>query len=125
MTTRLTSGKHLLALINDILDISKIESGKLELTVSEFALGTLLTDLFNSLREKAEEVEVDLQLEFEPQGDVTIMAEQTKISQIIFNLLSNALKFTPAGGTVKLRVTRDAACFKFVVTDSGIGCVDR
>lgn len=116
-----TSGKHLLALINDILDISKIESGNHAFTMSEFALGTLLNDLLNTLRGKAQEGGIDLQLEFELQGNVTILAEQTKLTQIIFNLLSNALKFTPAGGSVKLRVTRDAKCFEFGVTDTGTG----
>jgi len=120
-----TSGKHLLALINDILDISKIESGHHAFTMSEFALGTVLNDLFNALSGDAGKQGVDLQLEFELPGDVTIMAEQTKLSQIILNLLSNALKFTPSGGTVKLRVVRYAECFEFSVADTGIGINEK
>jgi len=116
-----SSGKHLLTLIDNILDLSKVESGKMSLTVSDFLLRNVLNDSLNLLRAKADEGEVSLQLKLDPEADVHILADMTKLTQIISNLLSNAIKFTPAGGTVEMSVVRDAQCFEFRVTDSGIG----
>jgi len=95
------SGKHLLSLINDILDLSKVEAGKMELTPCEVQLNVLLSDSLSFFREKA--VEHDLQLfnKIDTLPEM-ILADERKVKQIVFNLLSNAIKFTPKGGEVSL-----------------------
>ncbi|MBZ0156756.1 MAG: response regulator [Alphaproteobacteria bacterium] len=97
------SGRHLLGLINDILDLAKVESGKLELETDIFSLKALLHDSVVMLREKALRHGISLGVELAPEADREIEADQRKVKQILFNLLSNAVKFTPDGGTVRLR----------------------
>lgn len=101
-----TSGKHLLELINDILDLSKVESGKIEIEVSEFPLKEVLNTSLTMLREKALKHNISLSLEVMPDADITIAADERKIKQIMFNLLNNAVKFTPDGGSVSVRARR-------------------
>jgi len=97
------SGKHLLALINDILDISKVESGKLELEISRFPLSEALNTSLAMLKEKAISHNLSLGLEIMPDADIMIAADERKLKQIMFNLLSNAVKFTPDGGSVRVQ----------------------
>jgi len=90
----LTSGRHLLSLINDILDLSKVESGKMELECNVFSLRESLDASLMMLREKAMKNNIDLHLELAAGDDVRIVADQRKLKQIMFNLVSNAVKFT-------------------------------
>lgn len=96
----LGSGKHLLDLINDILDLSKVEAGKLELELSTFSLKDALNAAMSMFKEKAMKHNLKLDLEIEPEADAEIEADERKLRQIMFNLLSNAAKFTPDGGSV-------------------------
>ena len=117
----LTSGRHLLSLINDILDLSKVESGKMELELNTFSLLESLDASLMMLWEKALKSGVELHLGLAPQADVCIVADQRKLKQIIFNLLSNAVKFTPAGGTVNVSALRDGDFIEITVADTGTG----
>jgi PAS domain S-box-containing protein len=117
----LTSGRHLLSLINDILDLSKVESGKMELELTAFSLRESLEASMVLLREKAMKSRLELHLDLAPEADIQIVADQRKLKQIMFNLLSNAVKFTPAGGTVDVSAVRDGNFIEITVADSGIG----
>ena len=96
-----TSGKHLLSIVSDLLDLSRVEAGKMELEVSETNLKMLVENSLNVVRRTAHERRIQLSAET---GDCpeTIQADERKIRQILYNLLSNAIKFTPEGGSVKL-----------------------
>ncbi|MGH7146494.1 MAG: response regulator [Nitrospiraceae bacterium] len=116
----LSSGRHLLALINDILDLAKIESGRLELDLSTFDLPTVLQNALSLVRERANRHDIRLDLEFDERlGDFT--ADERKVKQILLNLLSNALKFTPDGGNISLKAGLSGGCAEISVTDTGIG----
>ena len=117
----LISGKHLLSLINDILDLSKVEAGKLELELSEFSLRETLNASLTMLREKALKGGIDLNLELAPQSEILMVADQRKFKQIMYNLLSNAVKFTPAGGTVTVSTRQDGDSIEVTVADTGMG----
>ena len=97
----LSSGKHLLALIQDILDLSKVESGKEELVLSEFNIKDLLHGSLTMIKEKAMKKGIQTIIEF---GEIseTVYADEIKIKQVLYNLLSNALKFTPDGGSINI-----------------------
>ncbi len=94
------SGQHLLSLINDILDLSKVESGKLELELGAFALADVLNVSLGMLKEKAMKHNICMSLDVAPGADITIEADRRKFKQVLFNLLGNAVKFTPDGGSV-------------------------
>ena len=96
------SGKHLLDLINDILDLSKVESGKMELDLSAFLLRDVLNMSMTLLKEKAMKHGIKLTLDIDAGSDIEIVADERKLKQIMFNLLSNAVKFTPDGGSVRV-----------------------
>jgi PAS domain S-box-containing protein len=98
----LSSGRHLLNLINDILDLAKVESGKMELELSRLLLNKLLDSSLTMFREKAIKRSIDLSLELPFDLDTEVEADERKLKQIMFNLLSNALKFTPDGGSVSV-----------------------
>ena len=117
----LTSGRHLLSLINDILDLSKVESGKMELDLSTFSLRELLEASLMMLREKALKGTINLRIDIAPEAETTIEADQRKLKQIMFNLVSNAVKFTPTGGTVDVSALREGNFIKIAVADTGIG----
>jgi PAS domain S-box-containing protein len=114
------SGRHLLSLINDILDLSKIEAGKMELDVETVDVASLMGNALTIMKERAAKGGVSVTLSIAP-GIVTIDADGRKLRQIIYNLLSNAVKFTPSGGTVRVDVTRVDQQVEFAVVDSGIG----
>jgi signal transduction histidine kinase len=116
----LESAYHLLALINDILDLSKIESGKLELEIAPFSLGDALDRGVTMLRDRAARAGVQVALERDPAADF-VEGDERRILQVIFNLLSNAVKFTPAGGTVDIRSARLGGEVLVSVTDTGPG----
>lgn len=97
-----TSGKHLLGLINDILDLSKVEAGKVELELSRFLLRDALHASITMLKEKAMKHNVNMMLDIEPDADIEIEADERRLKQIMFNLLSNAVRYSPEGGTVRV-----------------------
>jgi len=122
VTNILSSGRHLLSLINDILDLSKVESGKMELELSAFSLRDTLDASLTMLKEKAMKGGIDLQLDLAPEADVSIVADQRKLRQILINLLSNAVKFTPAGGSVTVQARPASGdCIEITVADTGKG----
>jgi len=102
----LGSGTHLLELINDILDLSKVESGKMELALSRFPLKNILNISMTMLKEEAIKHDINLSLYIKPEADVEIETDERKLKQIIFNLLSNGLKFTPDGGSVSVQARK-------------------
>jgi PAS domain S-box-containing protein len=101
-----SSGKHLLSLINDILDLAKVESGKLELELSPVILKNSLSASITMLREKAMRHGITMILDSGPDTDGEIIVDERKLKQILFNLLSNAVKFTPDGGSVRISARR-------------------
>jgi two-component system, sensor histidine kinase and response regulator len=116
------SGEHLLELINDILDFSQAESGKAVLNLSEFSITALAQQSVQTLREAAEKGEIQLRLNLKilPHRD-RFVADARRVKQILFNLMSNAIKFTPADGEVTLRVWVEPNAVIFQIEDSGIG----
>ena len=116
----LTAGKHLLALINDILDLSKIEAGRMELELSDVQLAETLRSGITMNGERASRAGVALGLSVEPE-DLDIRADERKVRQVVFNLLSNAIKFTPAGGRVNVSARLDTDVVEVAVTDTGTG----
>ena len=119
-----SSGQHLLALINDILDLSKIEAGRMELELTRFDLRAVLENSLMLVRERAERHELALNLEVQP-GIAEWVADERKVKQVVINLLSNAVKFTPAGGSVNLRAGRNlGGAAEVAVIDTGVGIAE-
>jgi signal transduction histidine kinase len=116
----LSSGRHLLSLINDILDLSKVEAGRLELDVARFDLAAALENALTLVRERATRHGVELGLEVEP-GVGEMLADERKVRQVALNLLTNAVKFTGTGGRVDLRARRMDGAVEISVSDTGIG----
>ncbi|MCK4815509.1 PAS domain-containing protein, partial [bacterium] len=116
----LTSGNHLLGLINDILDIAKIESGKMKLALSEFLFPELIKSINVILKETAFKKNITIKNHIVPQVSV-IKADERKMKQIIYNLLSNAIKFTPDGGKIDINTDIKDKELWFSVVDTGIG----
>jgi signal transduction histidine kinase/CheY-like chemotaxis protein len=116
----LDSGRHLLSLINDILDLSKVEAGRMELELGRFSLREALENGLTMVRERASRHSIALSLEVDPALDL-IEADERKVKQVIFNLLSNAVKFTPDGGQVGITAGLDGGEARVTVWDTGIG----
>jgi signal transduction histidine kinase len=116
----LTSGRHLLALINDILDLSKVEAGHMELDLSRFHLATALDGALTLVRERAGRHGIELALDVD-EPDREVVADERKLRQVVLNLLSNAVKFTPDGGRVALRAAAVDGAMEVSVSDTGIG----
>ena len=115
-----TSGKHLLSLINDILDLSKVEAGRMELDLADFELRSALENALTLVKERAQRHGIALKLEIAAQlGE--IRADERKCKQIMLNLLSNAVKFTPEGGTVSVAAKANGTMAEVSVTDTGVG----
>ena len=127
LTKTLSSSRHLLALINDILDMSRIESGKLQLEETEVNLPEMLHDIKTIVSGQIYAKQLELYMDALDVTDEDVYCDRTRMGQILLNLLSNAIKFTPAGGTVSVRVrqfagtVRDCAQYEFRVRDNGIG----
>jgi signal transduction histidine kinase len=115
-----SSGRHLLELLNEILDLSKIEAGKMALEYSSVDLRSVLEDTAAMLRERAATQGVSLTLDVAEDVDV-VHSDALRLKQIVLNLMTNAVKFTEAGGSVVVRARRRGADFEITVTDSGIG----
>ena len=114
------SGEHLLDLINDILDLSKIEAGSMELDLSEFELQDLLQGSLRMFREKALKKNIRLNMVIDENISL-VVADSRKLKQVVFNLLANAVKFTESGGEVLLSATLNGSNVTVCVADNGIG----
>ena len=113
------AGTHLLDLINDVLDLSKVEAGKVELRPEIVSLEALLEPVTATMREAAQAK--SLTLEVSAVTGPGLLLDATRVRQVLFNLLSNAVKFTPSGGTVTLRASLDGGDLLIEVADTGIG----
>ena len=109
---------HLLQLINDILDLSKIEAGRVELQCETFSLPDVLPELHSLIRPLAASRKIHLENKVQ---DLTVFADRVRFKQILFNLISNAVKFTPAGGRITLESAAEGDMVRFSVTDTGVG----
>jgi signal transduction histidine kinase len=116
----LEAGKHLLLLINDVLDLAKIEAGKMELSLSEVELPDLLRSAISMHAERADRGGIELALRTEPE-EIRITADERRVRQIVFNLLSNAVKFTPTAGRVDVSARLDDGQVEIAVADTGSG----
>ncbi|MDA7980247.1 MAG: HAMP domain-containing histidine kinase [Pirellulales bacterium] len=115
------SGKLLLELINDVLDLAKIESGKMEIRLSDFRIDQVINAQLEMARPLVEKKNIDLAVEIQP-GLVELHQDQRKVQQILNNLLSNAIKFTPEGGRIEVRARCSArGDLLLSVTDTGVG----
>ena len=114
------SGTHLLSLINDILDLSKIEAGRMELELTDFDLPTALDNALMLVRERAGRRTITLQMSVDERlGE--IRADERKIRQVVLNLLSNAIKFTPEGGRIEVGAVPRNGSVEVSVSDTGGG----
>jgi signal transduction histidine kinase len=114
------SGTHLLSLINDILDLSKIEAGRMELELSEFDLPTALDNAVTLVRERAARHGISLHKSFDERLG-QIHADERKVRQVVLNLLSNAIKFTPEGGRIEVLAAPKDGSVEISVSDTGVG----
>ncbi|TCC63087.1 GAF domain-containing protein [Kribbella pittospori] len=114
------SGKHLLELLNEILDLSKVEAGRMELEYSTFPLRRVLDNTASMLRERAAAHGIDLHVEVGP-GIDQVYADELRLKQVVLNLATNAVKFTGDDGAVVIRATRSGAEVHISVTDTGRG----
>ncbi len=114
------SGRHLLAVVNGILDMSKIETGNLEITPEPFMPGQLIASCCNLLALKARDAGVDIRTRIGPNLPV-VVADRRAFNQVLINLISNAIKFTPRGGRVTVSAACDGPSFAVTVEDTGVG----
>ena len=123
----LSSSNHLLSLINDVLDMSRIESGKIHLEVTEVSLSDMLHDLKTIISGHIYAKQLELYMDAMDVTDEDVYCDKTRLNQVLLNLLSNAIKFTPAGGTVSVRLKqfpgtkKGSGLYEIRVKDSGIG----
>ena len=115
-----SSGRHLLNLINDILDLSKVEAGRMELEPAPFDLPTAIGNAMALIRERAQKHAIALDVHIEP-GLASVVADERKLKQILLNLLSNAVKFTPDDGRIEVRARCVGDDLEIAVEDTGIG----
>ena len=121
------ASKHLLGVINDILDMSKIEANKFELSPTEFNLDDMLMNVLNVVNFRIEEKQQHLSMYIDPQVSPVLYGDQQRLNQVVTNLLTNAVKFTPNEGNISLNVNRVASdsqkeeVLRFEVADTGIG----
>ncbi|MDR1732727.1 MAG: response regulator [Synergistaceae bacterium] len=121
------ASKHLLGIINDVLDMSKIEAGKLEMALTEFSLEKMIQRVTDVVIFRMEEKEIDFNVSFAPNLPLVIISDDQRLAQVVTNLFSNAIKFTPQNGAISLSVrlveeNSSGLCkVEFKVTDTGIG----
>jgi signal transduction histidine kinase len=116
----LAASEHLLSLINEVLDLAKIEAGRMELELSKVAIPELLRNAISMHSERASRGRVELSLTTEPE-EITISADERRVRQVVFNLLSNAIKFTPPEGRVDVSARLDDGQVEIAVADTGPG----
>ena len=116
----LTSGKHLLLLINQILDMAKVEAGKMKLTLSAIPMKTLLNEISMLVADMVSKKKIEMLLEIAPDLP-DIEADELKVKEIIYNLVSNAVKFTSEGGKIGMRAKKIGSEIEVVVWDTGVG----
>ena len=114
-----TSGRHLLALINDVLDLSKVEAGHMVLNVETVSIVDVVSQAMNTIDPIAKKKGVHVESHVEEGGQ--LQADAGKLAQMLLNLVSNGVKFTPEGGTVTIRARRDVKTVEISVSDTGIG----
>jgi PAS domain S-box-containing protein len=114
-----SSSTHLLQLINDILDLSKVEAGQMELHFEPVDVGVVVNDVRSTIEPLARSKAIEMTTE--PFAKVTLNADPAKVRQMLLNLVSNAIKFTPRGGRVEIRVHQDETWVDIAVSDTGIG----
>ncbi len=120
----LSSGRHLLSLINDILDLSKIEAGRMELTLDQFQLPLALDNAITLVKERAARHGIGLDIDIDPRlGE--FVGDERKIKQILLNLLSNAVKFTPEEGRIGVKAGLADGVVEIAVSDTGIGIAPK
>jgi signal transduction histidine kinase len=119
-----TSGKVLLEMINDILDLAKIESGRMEVRLSDFRIEQLITAQCDMARPLTERKNIDLETKIEPNLP-DMFQDQAKVQQILNNLLSNAIKFTPEGGRIVIIAQRAGGSLVLKVADTGVGIAEE
>jgi signal transduction histidine kinase len=115
-----TSGKHLLELVNDVLDLSKIEAGRMELSYDRFGVFDAVREVHNVIRSLSERRDIDLSINIAP-TDLEVRADKSKFKQVLYNLLSNAIKFTAQGGRVWVSGRSDDGELIIDVGDTGVG----
>jgi signal transduction histidine kinase len=120
VTDVLEAGRHLLSLINDVLDLAKIEAGRMDLELSEVAIPDVLRSAVSLHSERASRNRVALELATDP-AEIEITADERRVRQIVFNLVSNAVKFTPADGHVEVSARLDGDQVEIAVADNGPG----
>lgn len=113
------SGQYLLDVINDILDMSKIEAGRIRLDVVEVRLGRFLNDAMRVVSARADDKKIDLTADIDK--GIRVRADQRLLKQIVLNLLSNAVKFTPEGGSIRVRARSGSGSVRIAIIDNGIG----
>ena len=116
----LTSGKHLLLLINQILDMAKVEAGKMMLTLSSLPMKSLLNEISLLIADMASKKKLHMVLEI-AEDLPDIEADELKVKEVMYNLLSNAVKFTPEGGKIGMRAKKVDSGIEIVVWDTGVG----
>jgi len=127
----MTSGNHLLSLINDVLDMSRIESGKIHLEEQPCSLPDILHELRSIIQADIHAKQLDLFIDAVDIHNEEICCDRLRLNQVLLNLLSNAMKYTPAGGTVSVKVVERAgapagyASYEFLIKDTGIGMSDE
>ncbi len=120
----LSSGRHLLSLINDILDLSKIEAGRMELSLAKFHLPLALENALTLIKERAARHGIALDVDVDPRlGE--FVGDERKIKQVLLNLLSNAVKFTPEGGRIGVKAVLADGAVEIAVSDTGIGIAPK
>jgi len=118
----LTSGKHLLGLINDILDLSKVEAGQMELRLQVVSVAEVVDQVVKTVEPLVAKKNIQLQADVNGSGE--LLADAGKLKQMLLNLVSNAIKFTPEGGAVSLAAARVKETVEISVTDTGIGIAE-
>ncbi len=121
------SSRHLLSLINEVLDMSKIESGKIDLTEEEFSLSNLVEDILTMVRPsmKAKEQQLEVRI-FEVEHE-NVVGDEIRLQQVFMNIISNAIKYTPVGGKLEIEIAEKPSkiygygCYEFIFQDNGIG----
>ncbi|MDE7021822.1 MAG: response regulator [Lachnospiraceae bacterium] len=122
-----SSSQHLLGLINDVLDMSKIESGKTTLNISEISLAQLVEELMSMMQPQAKAKHQDFKIYVRDICNEEVLGDRLRINQILINIISNALKYTPENGKVEMTVmqlpqrTKNFGLFRFIISDNGIG----